>query len=141
MSLHPYLVFTDTTRAAMTRYHEIFGGDLDIMGIDDMPAEDAEQMPFEAPPGFVMHAALSFGDGNLLMASDDPSGDGGAMTGFSVNVTLTDQDEARRVFAALADGGEIEMPLGETFWSPLFGTCRDQFGVSWMVNVDDGRMG
>ena len=137
MSLHPYLFFTNTTREAMTRYQEILGGQLDIMGVDDMPA--GEEMPFEVPDGFVVHAALTFGDGDLLMASDDPTGDGSGVKGAAINMTLTDQDEARRVFDALADGGKVDMPLGETFWSPLFGSCTDRFGVAWMVNVDAGQ--
>ena len=136
MSLHPYLFFTNTTREAMTRYQEILGGHLDILGMDDMPQGDADEMPFEAPDGFVMHAALKFGDGDLLLASDDPTGDGQGVKGAAINIILADQDEARRIFNAFADGGEIEMPLGETFWSPLFGTCTDRFGVNWMVNVE-----
>jgi PhnB protein len=133
MSLHPYLFFTNTTRAAMTRYHEIFGGQLDIMNFADLPA--SEERPFDAPDDFVIHAALSFGDGNLLMASDDPGGDGVGVKGASVNLTLADPEEARRVFDALAEGGSVGMELGPTFWAPLFGTCVDRFGVSWMVNV------
>ena len=133
MSLHPYLFFTNTSREAMSRYQEIFGGQLDIMSFADLPA--GENPPFEAPDDFVIHAALMFGDGDLLMASDDPTGDGAGVKGAAINVTLTDQDEARRIFDALADGGEVQMPLGETFWSPLFGSCVDRFGVSWMVNV------
>ena len=141
MSLHPYLFFTGTTRDAMTRYHEILGGKLEILGFDDMPPSDAAEMPFEAPPDFVMHAALMFGDGDLLMASDDPTGDGQGFTGMTINLTFDDHDEARRVFDAFAAGGEVEMPMGETFWSPLFGTCKDQFGVNWMVNVEAGEEG
>jgi PhnB protein len=133
MSLHPYLFFTDAARAAMSRYHEVFGGELEIMGLGDLP--EGEDPPFTADDGFVIHAALRFGDGDLLMASDDPTGDGGGVKGAAVNVTLTDQDEARRIFAALTDDGEIHMPLGPTFWSPLFGSGVDRFGVSWMVNV------
>ncbi len=133
MSLHPYLFFTNTSREAMSRYQEIFGGQLDIMSFADLPA--GENPPFEAPDDFVIHAALMFGDGDLLMASDDPTGDGAGVKGAAINVTLTDQDEARRIFDALADGGDVQMPLGETFWSPLFGSCVDRFGVSWMVNV------
>lgn len=136
MSLHPYLYFTNTAREAMTRYQEILGGRLEMMGMEDMPTEDADQMPFEAPDGFVIHAALIFDDGDVIMASDDPTGDGQGVKGMAINITLTDQDEARRIFEALADGGEIGMPLNTTFWSPLFGTCTDRFGVVWMVNVD-----
>lgn len=138
MSLHPYLFFTGNAREAMTRYQEILGGQLDVMGPGDMPEGEAEQMPFEVSADFVIHAALGFGDGDLLMASDDPTGDGQGVKGVSLNITTTDRDEARRVFEELADGGEITMPLDATFWSPLFGSCVDRFGVSWMVNVDGG---
>ena len=136
MSLHPYLYFTNNAREAMTRYQEVLGGQLEIMGVGDMPEGEAEQMPFEAPPDMVIHAALTLDDGSLLMASDDPSGDGAGVKGVSINITITDHDEARRIFEALADGGEVAMPLDATFWAPLFGMCVDRFGVSWMVNVD-----
>lgn len=134
MSLHPYLFFTNTAGPAMTRYHEILGGQLDMMRFADLP--DGEETPTEVPGDLVMHAALTFGDGDLLMASDDPTGDGSGVKGASLNITVADQDEARRLFAAFAEGGTVEMELGETFWSPLFGSCVDRFGVSWMVNVD-----
>jgi PhnB protein len=139
MSLHPYLFFTDTTRAAMTRYQEILGGDLDIMSAADLPP--GEDTPFETADDFVIHAALTFGDGDLLMASDDPTGDGSGVKGAALNLTLTDADEARRIFEAFADGGRIDMALGETFWSPLFGSCVDRFGVTWMVNVAGNEQG
>jgi PhnB protein len=134
MSLHPYLFFTNTTRDAMTRYQEVLGGQLDIMSAADLPA--GEEMPFEAPEDFVIHAALTFGDGDLLMASDDPTGDGAGVKGAALNLTLPDAAEARRIFEELLEGGTVEMPLGETFWSPLFGSGVDRFGVTWMVNVD-----
>ena len=135
MSLHPYLFFTNTCREAMTRYQEVLGGDLEIMTLGDMPA-DAEPPPFEADPDMVIHAALTFGDGDLLMASDDPTGDGAGTKGVAVSIGHTDRDEVRRIFDGLAEGGEVGMPLDETFWSPLFGMCTDRFGVAWMVSVD-----
>ena len=139
MSLHPYLFFTNTTRQAMTTYQEILGGQLDIMSAADLPA--GEETPFDAPADFVIHAALTFGNGDLLMASDDPTGDGSGVKGAALNITLDDHDDARRIFEALADGGSVDMALSETFWSPLFGVCVDRFGVSWMVNVSsDGAV-
>ena len=134
MALHPYLFFSGNCREAMTRYHEIFGGQLEVMNVSDMP--DGESMPEGGVDDMVIHAALIFEDGSLLMASDDPTGDGSGVKGASINVTVTDEGEARRLFAALADGGTIEMPLEATFWSPLFGSTVDRFGVSWMVNVE-----
>ena len=132
MAFHPYLFLSGTCRQAFTRYQEIFGGDLVLLPMSDMPAEEA------APAGqadMIMHAALTF-DGHLLMGSDDPSGDGGPMRGISVNYTVADATEARRVFETLAVGGVITMPLAETFWAPLFGMCVDRFGVPWMVNAE-----
>ncbi|HSL58762.1 MAG TPA: VOC family protein [Acidimicrobiales bacterium] len=132
MALYPYLNFGGTCREAFTRYQEILGGELEVLTFAELP--DGEQMPGVAPD-MVMHAALRFGD-DLLMASDDPGFDG--VRGIAVNLTLTDPDEARRVFAALAEGGEVTMPLAETFWSPVFGMCTDRFGIPWMINVEPG---
>ncbi len=132
MALYPYLFFSGTCRAAFTRYEEIFGGKLELMTMSDMPSEEA--VPADQA-GLIMHAALTF-DGQLLMGSDDPTGDGGPMRGVSVNYTVADATGATRVFEALAEGGEITMPLAETFWAPLFGMCVDRFGVPWMVNVE-----
>lgn len=132
MALYPYLNFGGNCREAFTRYHEILGGELEIMMMEDMP--DSEEVPAEMA-GLVAHAALRLGD-SLLMASDDPTGSFGGISGAYVNYTLTDAAEAKRVFDALAEDGEIEMPIGETFWSPMFGICTDRFGAGWMVNVD-----
>lgn len=133
MALHPYLFFTDNAREAMTRYQEILGGELEFMGVADMP--EGEQPPFDAAEDLVVHASLAFGDNSLLMASDDPSGDAG-VKGAALSLDFFDPDEARRAFEALAEGGSIGMALEATFWSPLFGTCVDRFGVSWMVSCD-----
>jgi PhnB protein len=135
MSLDPYLFFTHTCRAAMTRYREVLGGQLHIMTVADMP-EGETPPPGPPNPDLVIHASLTFGDGDLLMASDDPTGDGGGTKGAAVSLTLTDRDEVTRIFEAFADGGETHMPLGTVFWSPLFGMCTDRFGTSWMVQME-----
>jgi len=132
MALHPYLFFSGTAREAMTRYHEILGGDLEIMAFSERPA--GEDPGVDMAPDAVMHAALTFGDGELLMASDDPTGDGAGVKGAALHLSFADLDEVRRVFDALAEGGEVQMPLEPSFWSPLFGTCVDRFGVSWMLS-------
>jgi PhnB protein len=75
-------------------------------------------------------------NGDLLMASDDPTGDGGPKTGISVSFNSPDTDEIKRVFDALAEGGEVTQPVIETFFSPAFGMCVDRFGVPWMVSAD-----
>ena len=131
MSFDPYLFFSGNCREAMTRYQEIFGGDLVLVPNSEAP--EGAGMP-GASPDSIMHAALTLG-GRLLMASDDPTGNDGPKTGVAVSHTAADAGEAKRIFDGLAEGGEVQMPLGETFFSPAFGACLDRFGVPWMVMV------
>ncbi len=133
MAFHPYLNFGGNCREAFSRYQEIFGGELVLMPMSEMPAE----MELPADQGdLIMHAALTF-EGHILMASDDPSPTFGPVQGMFVNYTVGDVAEAERVFEALADGGTVTMPIAETFWSPRFGMCVDRFGTPWMVNAED----
>lgn len=130
MPFHPYVFFSGNCREAFTRYQEIFGGQLDLMTVADTPA-GVDPMP-GSEPHHVMHTALTVGDG-MLMGSDDPTGDGGPKVGSAVSYTADDTAEAKRVFEALAEGGEVTMPFSPTFWSTGFGMCTDRFGVPWMV--------
>jgi PhnB protein len=139
MSLNAYRFFSNDCREAMTRYQEIFGGDLVVLGFGDVPP--GEEMPEGLDPNLVMHAALTFPDGDTLLASDDPTGDGGGVKGVSISYTAATIDDCHRVFDQLSDGGEVGMPLEQVFWSPLFGTCTDRFGTAWMVSVDHPSAG
>ena len=69
------------------------------------------------------------------MASDDCASEKGDFHGFSLSITVPSEADADRVFTALADGGQVQMPLGKTFWSPRFGMLTDRFGVGWMISV------
>jgi PhnB protein len=132
MTVTPYLFFTGDCAEAFARYHEIFGGTLEVMTTADLPP-DAEPMP-GAEPHHVMHAALTW-DGGVIYGSDDPTGDGGPKVGVGIVYTAPDVDTARRVLTALADGGEMQMELEPTFFSPGFGACLDRWGVPWMVDT------
>ena len=132
MSFTPYLFFVGNCREAMTAYQGIFGGQLDIVTAAEMP--DA---PPDAPADTVMHAALILDNGGMLFASDDPSTDeAGPKTGMSVSMTAADEAEAAKVFDGLSKGGEVQLPMGPTSWSPAFGMCIDRFGVPWMVGTN-----
>ena len=132
MAFQPYLFFTGNCSEAFTRYQEIFGGELFLMKMSDAPSDD----PVPASQAdLIIHAALTV-DGSLLMASDDPTGDGAPAQGITVSYVVKDVGEAKRVFDALADGGEVTAPLSETFFSPMFGMCVDRFGIPWMVNAE-----
>ena len=132
MSVSPYVFFDGSCAEAFRRYQEVLGGELMVMTHADLP-EGAEPMP-RAEPHHVMHAALTMGD-SLLMGSDDPTSDGGPKVGVAVAYTAPDTTEAERIFTALAEGGEVQMPFAPTFWSQGFGACVDRFGVSWMVDT------
>jgi PhnB protein len=134
MAFRVYLSFNGNARDAFTRYQQVFGGELVLLPMSDAPA--GAQPPDGANPDLIMHAALMTGDG-LLMGADDPTGSfDGTVKGICVNANLPDAGEAKRVFDALAEGGSVQMPIGETFFSPAYGMCTDRFGVPWMVMVD-----
>ena len=134
MAFRPYLYFGDNCRAAFTRYQEIFGGELFIMTMGDAPGD--EPVPPEMAD-VVIHAALTV-NGELLMASEDPTTDSfGPVQGMMVSYNTADVDDARRVFAALAEGGTVNQEMTATFFSPGFGMCTDRFGTPWMVSADD----
>jgi PhnB protein len=135
MAFRPYVTFTGNCREAFTRYQAIFGGELVLLTMGDAPS-DAGPPPPEANADAIMHAALTSGD-DLLMGADDPSGTfEGNVKGMCVNCSLPDAGDAKRVFDALAEGGQVQVPLGETFFSPAFGMCTDRFGTPWMIMVD-----
>lgn len=134
MALEAYRFFSNTCREAMTAYQQIFGGELSVMSFGDIPP--GEDSPPGVDPELVMHAALVFPDGDMLMASDDPTGDGGPMVGVSLHHSPSTLEEADRIFAELAEGGSVGMALEEVFWALRFGMCTDRFGTQWMISVD-----
>ena len=138
MAISPYLFFGGNCREAFTRYHEIFGGEVVILAMSDVPpGEDAP------PPGtehLIMHAALMLGD-EMIMGSDDIMNINsfGRVQGIMVNYSPKDAGEAKRVYDALAEGGETTQPLIETFFSPAFGMVTDKFGTPWMISAEQAE--
>lgn len=130
----PYVFFRGNCAQAMRAYAEIFGGKADIVSFADMPPGAGAGMG-EVPKDAVMHAALRIGDG-WLYGSDDPTPGAVPMAGTNVHLSFPTVDEAQRVFAALAEGGEVRMKLEPTFWAPAFGTLSDRFGTRWMISAD-----
>jgi len=135
MAFRPYLAFAGNCREAFTRYQEIFGGEVVLLGVGDAPPE-AGPPPSDVKPDAIMHAALMVGDALLMGADDVMGGFEGNVHGMCVNVSLPDVAEAKRVFDGLSAGGQVQQPIGETFFSPAFGMCIDRLGTPWMVMVD-----
>jgi len=133
MQLNPYLFFNGQCEAAFKFYAQVLGGKIDgMLTHAGTPAE--QQVPAEWRDK-IMHARLIVGD-QVLMASDAPPDHYEKPTGFSVSIQIKDKAEAEHIFKALAEGGKVQMPFGQTFWAAGFGMCVDRFGIPWMVNCE-----
>ncbi len=132
MQVQPYLFFDGRAEEALEFYRSKLGAKVDMMmRFKDSP----ETMPGKAPPGDkVMHASFRLGD-TTVMASDGNCTGRPSFQGFSLSLSAADEAAAKRLFASLAEGGQVQMPLTKTFFSPAFGMVADRFGVSWMVLV------
>lgn len=134
MKIEPYLFFNGHCDAAIDFYKRVFGAEqVLLMRYRDSP----EAPPMALPPGWedkVMHASVQIGE-TMLMASDGCVDGTAEFKGVSLSVTMPDADTAAKVFTALADGGEVTMPLRNTFFAPRFGMVTDRFGIGWMISV------
>jgi PhnB protein len=133
MPIQPYLMFNGRCEEAIDFYKKALGAQAQMV-LRFKEAPDQSMIT----PGMdekIMHAALNIGDGVVLMSDGMCTGQQ-AFEGFSLSFTVADEAEAQRRFNALADGGQVRMPLGKTFFSPSFGVVADKFGVGWMVYVE-----
>ena len=135
MLVQAYLFFDGRCEEALGFYQRALGAELEMMmRFKEAPPPSSPGM---VPPGSedkVMHASFRIGD-TTVMASDGRCLGKPSFQGFALSITAANEAQADRTFAALADGGEVQMPLGKTFFSPRFGMLTDRFGVSWMVVV------
>jgi PhnB protein len=135
MQVQPYLFFNGRCEEAIEFYKKALGAKVEmVMRFKDSP-EPPE--PGMVPPGSenkIMHSCFRIGDTNV-MASDGCSAEQASFNGFSLALSPKDEAEADRLFNALAEGGQVQMPLAKTFWSPRFGVVADRFGVSWMIST------
>lgn len=131
--VQPYLMFAGRCEEALAFYQSALGAEVGlVMRFKESP--DAPPMPL--PEGWgekVMHCEFRIGE-SLIMASDG-CGDGDKFSAVSLSVTFPDKAAARKAFDALADGGDVCMPMGATFWSSCFGMVTDRFGLHWMVTI------
>lgn len=121
---HPHLYFETECRDAMTHYQAVFGGELEVNTFGEIG--------MDGDPDKVLGAALSTPGGLVLTAGDVTPGSP-ASTGGSISIT-GDEATLRGWFDALAQGGEMHMPLEQQMWGDLFGQCADRFGITWLFN-------
>lgn len=132
VKLNPYLAFDGRCREAFEFYEKTLKGKIAFMQtIGESPM--AKDMPPEAH-GRVMHVTLHIGD-QVLQGADTPSGQFTKPAGFCVALHFDDVVEGERVFSALAQNGNVQMPFQPTFWAKGFGMLIDQYGTPWIVNA------
>lgn len=130
--VQPYLFFNGRCEEAIEFYRKSLGAEVTMMlRFKENPDPDA-WLSGTANEDKIMHANLRIGD-TFMMLSDGRCGGAPRFDGFGLSLTAKDEADADRLFAALADGGEVQMPLGKTFFSPRFGMVADRFGVLWMI--------
>jgi len=130
MQIQPYLFFDGRCDEAIEFYRGTLGAEVTML----MRFKDS---PGPASPGTedkVMHADLRIGETTVLVSDGRCLGRPN-FQGFALSLTVPNESEAERLFAALGDGGQVRMPMTKTFFSPRFGMVADRFGVSWMIYV------
>lgn len=143
MQVQPYIFFEGRCEEALTFYKKALKAEVTaMMRYSEMPptpdSADATGCAsgMTPPPDSIMHASFKVGD-TEVMASDGMSSGKPEFKGVSLSLSPATKAEAKKIFAALSDGGQVQMPIAKTFFSPCFGMVADKFGVSWMVVVPD----
>lgn len=136
-----YLNFPGTAERAFLFYRSVFGGEFigPVMRFRDMPPEPEQTPMSEQDLNLILHIELSILGGHVIMATDAPESMGFSVSygnHMSINLQPDTRAETERLFQALAENGEVEMPLADMFWGAYFGSLTDQFGVRWMFNCE-----
>ena len=137
--INPYLNFNGECEAAFNFYKSVFGGEFDRMSrYKDMPPS-ADKPMNEADSEKVMHVSLPISSESVLMGSD-VGGEWAKHNVMGNNIQLSvnaeSEEEARRIFTGLGEGGHVKMPLEKTFWAERFGMVVDRFGIPWLINCE-----
>ena len=130
MQIQPYLFFEGRCEEAVEFYRTMLGAEVTML----MRYKEGPEPCSSGTEEKVMHASLRIGDTTVLV-SDGRCGGKPNFQGFALSLTVSNDAEAERLFAALGDGGQVQMPLSKTFFTTRFGMVADRFGVSWMVYV------
>jgi PhnB protein len=130
MQIQPYLFFDGRCDEAIEFYRGALGAEVTML-------MRFKEGPPPVSPGAedkVMHANLRIGETTVLVSDGRCSGRPN-FEGFALSLIVSSAAEAERLFTTLADGGQVQMPMTKTFFSPRFGMVADRFGVSWMIYV------
>lgn len=132
MQLIPYVIFTGQCEEALNFYAKALGGAIgQISRYGDIPGGNTHGQD----PNWIMHTQFTVNGNVLFMASDGPS-DAKDSGMISLSLNFTDAGSIQNVFSKLSEGGNVTMPLQDTFWGATFGMLQDKYGIKWMLNYD-----
>ena len=139
-TINPYLTFDGTCEEAFNFYKSVFGGEFTYLSkFGEMPPQEGMPPLSEEHKNRIMHVSLRISPNTILMASDFIPGTHQQIVGNNISISIDTKSkaEAAEIFNGLSVGGNITMPLAETFWGAYFAMWTDKFGIHWMVNYDD----
>lgn len=140
-SANVYLTFNGNCEEAFNFYRSVFGGEFPYIGkFKDMPPAEDGKTVSEEDADKIMHVSLPIGNGTMIMGSDT----GGEWSSyykegnnFSISISADSKEQADEIFNSLSAGGNVTMPLNNTFWGDYFGMLTDKFGINWMMSFND----
>lgn len=136
-----YLNFNGNCEEAFNFYKSVIGGEFGYLGrFGEMPPAETARLA-EEDKNKIMHVSLPIGT-SILMGSDCNTEQGACFiigNNFSISVTAESKEEADKLFNGLIAGGQVVMPLMNTFWGDYFGMLTDKFGVNWMISFNTGQ--
>lgn len=139
-TVNVYLTFNGNCKEAFDFYKSVFGGEFPYAGtFADMPPQEGKPIA-EEDKNKIMHISLPISQETVLMGSDtggEWASNYKAGNNISISINADSKEEVDRLFNGLSNGGQVTMPLEETFWGAYFGMFTDKFGINWMVNYDD----
>lgn len=139
-----YLNFNGDCEEAFNFYKSVFGGDFTFIGrFGEMPPHEGMPPMSEADKNKIMHVGLPIG--NTVLMGSDTGGEWAPRfvqgNNFSINISPESKAEADNLFNGLSAGGQVTMPMADTFWGAYFGMFTDKFGINWMINLETQQDG
>ncbi len=138
--INTYLHFEGNTEEAFNFYKSVFGGEFAVFQrYGDVPPQSGCMEVSESDKEKIVHVALPIREENVLMGTDSLESMGHRVlvgNNFSISVHTESREETEKLLSGLSEGGQITMPLADTFWGAYFGMCKDRFGIQWMVSYD-----
>lgn len=139
-SVNVYLTFNGNCEEAFNFYRSVFGGEFQYVGrFNEMPPQEGMPPMSEEAGKQIMHISLPIGEATVLMGSDtggEWAKDYQQGNNFSLSVHADSRADAERFFSALSAGGQVTMPMADTFWNSYFGMLTDKFGIRWQISYD-----